>query len=660
MPETPEPNDLAYFNGIDGSTGRYLLPPMSATTLAAIARGETWGGGLSDLKLVAQRRQVGDYRIVPGRDETSLASAGWGLITPAKADPKLIDGILDALKPLRDLRKEQAGPLYKEFVGPGAGYRLGESKAAFLARPKLSDADRAGAGPVDPNRVPYYLLIIADPESIPFEFQYQLDVQYAVGRICFRTLNEYASYAATVVAAETGKGVARRRKAVFFNVANPDDRATALSSRYLIPPLAAKMAEADAGNAPRPAWEAETVAPKDATKKRLGQLLGGAETPAFLFTASHGMGFPEGDVNQLPFQGALLCQDWPGPYGGAGPISRDHYFGAEDVLDAASPAGMIAFFFACYGGGTPKYDDFAKQAFGARTAIAPRAFTAALPMRLLGHPKGGALAVVGHIERAWGYSIRDNGVDQIEAFRSALHQLKRGYPVGAALEDMNGKYAELAAELSQELGEAEYKPVPPERLAGLWTANNDARGYAVFGDPAVRAAVADQAPAAPPAPVEFAARSAAPLPAVFAPEAAPPAAPPGEGAVPMALPGADTLRGIKDSLATALKQFADRVTAMVSDLTSVEVATFTADNMDQVTYDSAAAKFTGGARQRALTRISLDGDTHVCVPQVNGQTDKALWEIHLSTVREAQAHRAAMLKAVADVLGGWVQTGAGG
>src|SRR5262245_49809454 len=173
------PDDLAYFNGIDGSTGRYLLPPMPAATLAQIALGKTLDGGLSDLKTVAARRRVGDYAITAGRDPTRLASAGWGLITPARADSKVVAAILEALTPLRELRREQAGPLYKEFTGP-AGYRAGESKSAFLARPKLSDRDKAGSGPVDPERVPYYLLLVADPESIPFEFQYQLDVQYAV------------------------------------------------------------------------------------------------------------------------------------------------------------------------------------------------------------------------------------------------------------------------------------------------------------------------------------------------------------------------------------------------------------------------------------------------------------------------------------------------
>jgi hypothetical protein len=467
----PESTRL-YFNGINGATGRYLLDPLSADVISSVATGEKLDPEeLAELKARVMAMTGLFLGAAAGIDTKNLAETGWGVIFAHDADPSL----RDALKSLLDHRKEQSGKgnetFYREFTGPD-GYRPGESSSAFLARHKAAPGE-----PANPVKVPYYLLIVGDPEKIPYRFQYQLDVIYATGRVHFDTPDDYATYAENVVAAEQRERT--DRQAMFFGVQNQDDKATGMSATMLVGPLADRLQPRETS------WSIDTIIGAGATKAAMGTVLGGANPPSLLFSASHGMGFPNGDIRQIEHQGALLCQDWPGPVQWNEAIPEAFYFAADDLPVSANLDGLVTFLFACYGVGTPKTDDFARQALQQAAAIAPHAFVGRLPQKML---LQGALAVAGHVERAWSYSFNwPRAGEQLEAFEGTLYKAMEGFPIGHAIEDFNTKYAALTTDLESEKENIAFGGVPdPVGLSGLWTAKNDARNYVILGDPAAR------------------------------------------------------------------------------------------------------------------------------------------------------------------------------
>jgi hypothetical protein len=358
--------------------------------------------------------------------------------------------------------------------------RPGETTRAFLVRHKV------GSGPADPDKMPFYLMIVADPETIPFSFQYQLDVQYAVGRLHFETVDEYARYARSVVETET-RPARLPRRAVFFGAQNPGDTATRMTADHLIGPLAEWLKES------KPQWDVRTVVGEGATRTNLGRLLGGDATPSLIFTACHGMAFPNGDERQLANQGALLCQDWPGPQNWHKAMPLEFYFTAADVPDDAQVSGLISFFWSCFSAGVPRLDEYNHYSSVPAKELAPRSFVSRLPQRLLGHPRGGALAVIGRVERCWSYSFMEGGVGQnLGVFANTLRRLMEGYPVGFAMEDFSRRYVELASEFVGVVQEQELGAVKSNEseLFTLKTALRDARNYLIIGDPAVRVCAA--------------------------------------------------------------------------------------------------------------------------------------------------------------------------
>jgi hypothetical protein len=522
------------FNGLSAVDGSYLTQASDrdlAEAARSLATEQDEKAEEHQRELEMRHSQEEHAGVSPDTDTRDLAQTGWGIVLAHDADPRL----LEALRPLLEHRREQATQeyeqRYREYFALGedsagkmhGGYISGESKMDFTFR---NGAQSFGL--VNPDDMPYYLLLVGSPEEIPFEFQYQLDVQYAVGRLYFERaegesddhyFERYARYAESVVQAET-RMPPLPQSVAFFGVRNEDDEATITSADHLVTPLARevlpaefekratsirnKLERAAQRNRPLPSdvtqslndalatlggWDIRLRHGEETYKDDLARLLGGPETPALLFTASHGIGFPNGDERQLRHQGALVCQDWLGPVSHQGPITDDFYFSADDVSDDARLLGLVAFFFACYGGGTPLYDEFRRG--NRKYEIAPRPFIAGLPQRLLCHPKGSALAAIAHVERAWGYSFMWERERQLEVFKETLTQLMiSGQPIGAAMELFNSRYAEISSSLTSELHSLKKPDLVTPTIARLWTTNNDSRSYVILGDPAVKLPVA--------------------------------------------------------------------------------------------------------------------------------------------------------------------------
>jgi hypothetical protein len=631
-------DELLYFNGIDGASGDYSLKPMDPKLFSSIIT----DAPVDEAEMTALKNWYAylkndHWAIKEGHDPNKLEESGWGIIYPHNISP----AIKDALAPLVTWRKAQAAAS-KEHYFREMTYRPNEHRNDWLVRHGY------GPGPANPERIPYYLLIVGDPEQIPYRFQTSLDVQYAVGRICFDTPEEYAYYANSVVEAEKQQ-IRLARRMAFFGVANPDDPATKLSADQLIAPLL--KTRKDSPLTGQAAWEYQEVSKSEATKNRLAELLGGPQTPAMLVTASHGMGFPHSHALQERHQGALLCQDWPGPRQWRGSIPENFYFSADDISDNANLWGTVAFFFACYGAGTPRLDEFAQQAFKDRGEIAKRSFIAKLPQRMLSHPKGGALAVIGHVERAWSYSFHWGKAGQtLEVFDSAFQRLMQGKPIGFAFEQFNERYAELSSVLTDALHEAKFIPPDPYDMAGMWTANNDAKNYVILGDPAVRMMVAEQETAAVVerptielvSPIIVQAESPDPLIAV------PADAGNGSSTLAAVSPESDYSAlefGAFDNVSTVMDGFVKKLGIFlgnaIDNAVTLKVRTYTSSNMDnvQLTKDGVT-----GANLRAATAVYIDGDIDQVVPVDDGQIDVELLKVHLELVKQAEASRAELIK----------------
>lgn len=476
------PEAKIYINGINGVTGQYLVRPRTPGQLLSYVTGESDKGLLGWLAHMAEVFSSIFYGV--DHDWTNIQEVGWGIVFHQDEN----EAVKSALQPLIRHRRDRIG---NDQLVKVMEYRQNDSLKDFLGR------YGSAPGASDPLKVPFYLLLVGSPARIPFNFGHLLDIEYAVGRLHFDTVAEYQAYVQSVIAYETAAFIPNARQAVFFGTRHKFDTATQLSADQLVTPLADGVPAlgneaATPGIAQDMNFQVAKYIAAGATQAALTQIFAPPPDvlpPAFLFTASHGVGWPNGHVDQLARQGALLCQDWPG----FGKINPAHYFSAANLPPDARLQGLITFHFACYGAGTPARDRFIHKPGKAPPPIAPNAFIAALPKALLSHPSGAALAVIGHVERAWGYSIATAEAGaQIKPLRNTIGRILEGLPVGYAVKNINERYTVLSTNLTDLLErKSSGEVIAEDELAACWIERNDAEGYVVLGDPAVHLRVDD-------------------------------------------------------------------------------------------------------------------------------------------------------------------------
>lgn len=463
------PDDLAFL-GIDPATGQPLRPPkkweeLRACVLETFRLHETLPGVVSARKL-EEGKEPKPHRGRPpqGVDEKNLASAGWAVVYAEGVEPE----IKAALAPLLALRREQAGERLFKVFDKDRALGAGVSAADWLRYLGVG----VGVGRVE--KVPYYLAVVGRPEQLPFGLEFDLaGSSYAPGRLAFATPEEAARYADNVIAAETAPP-RRAGKLALVGMEHPDD-VTRTSRRCLVEPLLEAFPTA------------EPIVGEAATKRGVARVLGGEATPAVVFTAGHALGpGPGGDLRRV---GSLLCAPYPGPVEqarqGNRPLPEEWIFGPADLGPEADLRGVAAVLFGCFSAGMPAEDSFC--------CVPPRplgpATMAALATRLLTHERG-AVAVLGHVDRAWSYSYRWEGIAQPEAFRSVLGALLDGEPVGAAASYLSDRYQALALELLRQKEKLlRGQEVETDGFVRAWMSERDARSYLVFGDPAARPAL---------------------------------------------------------------------------------------------------------------------------------------------------------------------------
>lgn len=459
------------------STG-LVWPSMTTlnrtTSLSEFSSALLSGIGASQTELFALSARSGSAaQVFRDRPPVPLAlddpaAAGWRvLINPT--DPRAAD-LVAAIKPLAEAYGASSEPL------------LYEGKATawdWIERVFLPMEDR-----------PYYVLILADPESVPFGLQAALGVCAAVGRLDFDLPEQLDVYVEKLLRHRRGEMSTQARAVFFAPDADRDDDGdydvTYYSRRYMADPLANFTKD-------RLQFEVDRYMGSDATVANLLEYWA-HDNPSLCYSASHGLAAVDQPTEvQMAYNGSVVAQG-------------EEILHAELVpIDRPVMPGGVYFQFACHGYGTPAISDYSHwlPQVGLPRQYAARSFVAALPKRLLANPLG-PIAYIGHVDDAFlsGFAydeapelaelLPDRYHDRLHPYRNACVELLRNSrPVGLALRSFRDKYSTLNGTLTTLRDDIARGFLPASvrmelALAEAFIRRADAQNFLLLGDPGAR------------------------------------------------------------------------------------------------------------------------------------------------------------------------------
>lgn len=408
------------------------------------------------------------------RDLGDPRTAGWTFLVN-KNDPRKQE-IVRILKPLAE---------HRGMANPERPLLFhGESSEEWF------DWMLENYSPLETDSVPHYVLVAGGPDQVPFLFQSLLDSAASVGRVDFESLDELRTYVDKVLRIERAASPALRKEAVFFAPDPGPPDATYFSRSYMADPLSEHVRSAHG-------FKTEVYFGGEATKAALLAALRKSKA-ALVYTASHGIAAAGEPLEiQKQYNGAICCQHT------AGEEMSKWLLAARDI-EHADPflEGAVFFQFACFGYGTPAESDYAHW-LGSAELNSDADFVAALPKKLLAHPRG-PVAFIGHLDAAWLHGFTDPDAPyilerwhpRIAPYRYAVDALLKVQPAGLAMAEMNKRYDLGNAILSStydrlKRGKLKETDELKSRLASTFIWRSDAQNYMILGDPAVRLRISE-------------------------------------------------------------------------------------------------------------------------------------------------------------------------